>query len=347
MPEMSAEELSNASRMRQMIFGQLLSRSLCVVARLNLPDMLAAGPQPVGELAARTGADPLSLRRLMRGLAMFDVFTEPADGVFALTPLGRMLCTDTPGTARPSALLVGGVVGSTWSALEQTIRTGKPAFNDLFGANFFDHLEDNPEVAATFSWSQAEGLALEMPELISEVDFSHYPVIVDIGGGDGAFLAEVLTANPDSRGVLFELPGVTPLARKRMAANRLDDRCTIVSGDFFESVPADGDMYLLSHVLHDWNDRDARTVLLTCATAMPAHATLTVIDLVTAERGDTDPTYRYPGLLDLYMLSLFGGNGGRERTASEFCDLIESAGFREVRARRLASGMACIQATLG
>ncbi|MCP2257812.1 dimerization domain-containing protein [Streptoalloteichus tenebrarius] len=341
------DDLALAARMREMLFAQLVSRCLCAVTQLAVPDLLAHGPLSADELATRTGAHPAALRRLMRALVMFEVFAEPAPDVFALTPLGATLRWDAPASARPSALLVGDVVGTTWNELTRAVRTGRPAFREAFGTSFFDYLEQRPEVRGIFASSQAEGLALEIDEILAHAWFPERGLIVDVGGGDGAFLTRVLDAHPLASGIVFDLPATAALAARRVAERGLGDRCVARSGDFFTAVPTGGNLYLLSHVLHDWSDADALRLLRVCVAAMPDHATLLVIDLVTAERGESDPGYRYAALLDLYMLSLFGGDGGRERTRGEFVSLLRAAGLVDVQVRRLPSGMGVITARPG
>lgn len=343
MRELTERQVDDARRMRQMLFGHLLSSALCTAVRLDVPDLLADGPKDVAELAAAADADVASLRRLLRGLAMYGVFAEPAEGVFGLTAFGRTLCRDTPASAHSSALLVSGVVGAVWARLPQTVRTGEPVFRDIFGAEFFEYLEKESEVRAAFGDSQAQGLALELDEVLSALDLGS-SVIVDVGGGDGAFLIEALKRFPDSSGIVFDLPGTAALAERKVAEAAMAGRCTVVAGDFFDRVPAGGDVYLLSHILHDWSDDDARAILHRCAAAAPPHARLIVVDLVLRDHGDTAEGYEYGGLLDMYMMSLFGGHGGRERTGGEFIRLLESAGFTDVRVRRLPSGMACVEA---
>jgi hypothetical protein len=328
-----------------MIFGHLLSSSLCAAVRLDLPDLLAERRRSVAELAELTGADASSLRRLLRGLTAYGVFREPAADAFEATSLGRALTRDAPASARPSALLVSGPVGTTWGHLLQTVRTGEPAFNDVFGATFFEYLEKQREIRETFDESQARGLALELDEILSAIDLGHGHV-VDVGGGDGTFLIEALRRFPGTRGTVFDLPATAEIAERRIAEAGMGGRCSVVAGDFFREVPGGGDVYLLSHILHDWSDADARAILRRCAAAAPARARLIVVDLVLREHGDTAEGYEYAGLLDLYMLSLFGGHGGRERTAGEFVRLIEGAGFAGARARRLPSGMACVEAVV-
>ncbi|SHG69801.1 methyltransferase [Streptoalloteichus hindustanus] len=341
------DDLDLAGRMREMLFSHLVSRCLCAVAHLDVPDLLADGALPVAELATRTGAHPAALRRVLRALVLFEVFTEPAPDVFALTPLGATLRRDAPASARPSALLVGGVVGTAWNELPRSVRTGQPAFEEAFGAGFFDYLERRPEVRAVFARSQAEGLALELDEILAHVDLPEHGLLVDVGGGDGAFLTAVLATRPGVTGIVLDLPETAALAARRIAERGLAGRCAARAGDFFRAVPPGGDLYLLSHVLHDWSDADAVALLRVCAKAMPAHATLLVIDLVAAEStaaGTADAGYRYAALLDLYMLSLFGGDGGRERTAGEITDLLRAAGLVDVRVRRLPSGVGVVTA---
>lgn len=329
----------HATRIRELLYGHLVSRAICVVAQLGVPDVLAAKPLPVEEIATRVGAHAPSLRRLVRSLTCFGIFTEPEPGLVALTPLGATLRDDVPATARPTALLLAGEIGATWAELADTIRTGEPSFDLIHGGSLFDYLERKPEVRTTFDRSQAEGLALELDELISRVDFTTPKSIVDVGGSDGAMLLRLLEdAAPQARGTVFDLPGTAALAWQRIAERGLSERCEVRSGDFFESVPDDGDLYLVSHILHDWNDTDAVRLLRTCRAHMPSTAQLMVVDLL-LDGGQT------PALMDLYMLSLFGGDGGRERTAEEFLHLLERAGFTGAVVRRLPSGMGVITAS--
>ncbi|MGA5291338.1 methyltransferase [Streptomyces pseudogriseolus] len=335
----------DAARMRMLLYGQLVSKAVCTAVELGLPEALAGGPRSAEELARDVDAHPLALRRLLRALVPFDVFTEAPDGTFTLTRLGTTLLPDTPGTARPSALLLAGEVGRTWQEFGYSVRTGDSAFTLLHDCALFEHLERRPERREVFDRSQEAGLRLELDEIFDAVYFDRYPTIVDVGGGNGHLMCELLHRTPGSTGSVIDLPGTVQLAEKRIVEGGLTDRCTAVVGDFFDSVTPGADLYILSHILHDWGDDSAVSILRTCAAAMPPHGRLMVIDLLTdAAADDRGGRHRLPALMDLYMLSLFGAAGGQERTGAEFTALLTAAGLEAEETRVLPSGMGVITA---
>lgn len=338
--ELSAAERRDAERMRELLYGQLVSRGLCAFATLGLPGLLAERPRTVEELAERIGAHAPSLRRLLRALAAYAVVREEAGG-FALTELGRTLCGDTAATAWPTASLLAGEVGAAWAELDRTVRTGRSGFETATGMTLFDYLEEADDRRRVFDRSQAAGLDLELDELLEHVAFPGHGLIIDVGGGDGAFLARLLAHLPAATGAVFDLPGTARLAERRIAETGLADRCRAEAGDFFEAVPRDGDLYILSHVLHDWSDQQVVRLLRTCARDLPGTAELLVIDLMPDGDG---PGTRQTALMDLYMLTMFGGDGGRERGAEEITELLHEAGFRVERTSRMPSGMGAIHA---
>ncbi|WP_330177303.1 methyltransferase [Streptomyces sp. NBC_01498] len=335
----------DATRMRMLLYGQLVSKTVCTAVQLGLPEALAGGPRSAEDLAREVEAHPLALRRLLRALVPFEVFTEEADGTFALTGLGTTLLPDTPGTARPSALLLAGEVGGAWGEFEHTVRTGESAFRLINDIALFEHLERRPERREVFDRSQEAGLRLELDEIFEAVTFDRYRRIVDVGGGNGHLMCELLLRTPGSTGIVVDLPGTVPLAEKRIVEGGLIDRCTTTAGDFFSSVTPGADLYILSHILHDWGDDSAVSILRTCAAAMPPHGRIMVIDLLTdAAADDHGGRHRLPALMDLYMLSLFGADGGRERTGGEFGALLADAGLEAEETLVLPSGMAVITA---
>ncbi|MEV6684124.1 methyltransferase [Streptomyces sp. NPDC051130] len=344
MYELSAEQREAAAVMRRLLYAQLPSRALVVVAQLGIADMLAEGPTDIATLAERTGTDAVALARLLRSLAVFGVFEEGAEQVYALTPLGEALTSGHPASALPSATLVAGQFGAAWDQLLETVRTGQSPFERSRGISLFTHMEQDEELRAVFDDSQGRGLALELDEILRAIDFSGYPTVVDVGGSDGTFLRKILEAHPGISGIVFDLPGSTSLQAERTARDPLEGRYSVATGDFFDSVPAGGDLYLLSHILHDWDDDRAVQILRTCRTAMSDDATLMVVDLIAADRGQRDERLHTAALMDLYMLSLFGGNGGQERTAAQVEVLLGKAGFRITRVDALPSGMNVIRA---
>lgn len=340
----------HAAQMRMLLYGQLVSRAVSVLVRLRIPEQLAGHSRGVQDLAAATGAHPLALERLLRAMAAFGVLVEEPGGNFALTPLGATLLPDTAGSAQPTAQLLAGEVGITWTQLEYTARTGKSAFRKVHDIDLFGYLEQNPGLRETFDRSQAAGLSLEVDEIFASITFDGYREIVDVGGGDGALLCSVLHRTPGSTGTVMDLAGTVPLAEKRIAEEKLTHRCTAVVGDFFDRVPPGKDLYILSHILHDWDDHSAVRILRSCRDALPEHGRIMVIDLVTdgcRPTGDGADGHQLPAVTDLYMLSLFGARGGRERTFSAFAALLAAAGLVEAEAKMLASGMAVITARRG
>lgn len=317
-------DLTCALRMRRLLYGHVVSRALCCMAVLNIPDLLADRAMTAAELAERTASHAASLRQTMRALAAFGVFVEHPDGTFGLTPLGATLRRDAPASARPTAVLVGNEIGQAWNQFEVTVRTGHTAFSTSFGTDFFSYVDLKPDTRAVFDLSQATGLALDLDRIVNGLDLSGHHMLVDVGGGDGALLEHLLTAYPDARAIVMDLPRVAAKARARMRDAGLADRCEIQAGDFFDRVPTGGDLYLLRQILHDWDDESCLRLLRTCRAAMPSGATLMIIELLAEERALAGHEGEMTALMDLYMLSIFDG---KERTRSEFTDLLAAAGF--------------------
>ncbi|OEV08507.1 methyltransferase [Streptomyces nanshensis] len=337
--------------MRMLLYGQLVSRAVSVLVRLGIPELLAERSRGVKELAAATRTHPSALERLLRALVPFGVIAEEGeegDGArFGLTPLGTTLQPEVSGTAQPTALLLADEVGTAWTRLEHTVRTGESAFRTVYDADLFGYLERNPGLRETFDRSQAAGLTLEVDEIFASITFDRYRHIVDVGGGDGALLCSVLHRTPGSVGTVVDMPGTVPLAQKRIAEADLAHRCSAEVGDFFDRVLPGKDLYILSHILHDWDDRSALRILRTCRAALPENGRIMVIDLVTdgcRAQDDGSESHRLPAVMDLYMLSLFGASGGQERTRSAFAELLAEAGLVEEEAEVLPSGMAVITA---
>ncbi|WBB69278.1 methyltransferase [Micromonospora sp. WMMD812] len=328
---------AHGQRLRRMIQGHLLSRAVCVLADLRVPDLIGEGARDGPELARLTGTDPDALIRLLRALVTFEVLDERDDG-FRLTPLGAGLRTDAPASALPSALLAHGQIGEAWQHLGNAVRTGTPSFPDLYGTDFFSYVDRNPAFREIFDRSQADGLALD--GLADAVNLTGVRRIVDVGGGDGALLAALLTGHPHLHGTLLDLAAPARRAREQMRAAGLDGRCTVVTGDFFASVPAGGDLYLLRQILHDWDDARCVTLLRSCRRAMPPGARIVVSDLV-LDTGPSAVPDESAALMDLYMLTVVGG---RERTIAQFDDLFARAGLTIRRVTPLAGRTAAIEA---
>jgi SAM-dependent methyltransferase len=288
----------------------------------RLADYLSGRPQNAIKLAQFTHTHAPSLHRLMRTLASLGILTENDDHQFALTPLGEALKADAHGSAHATILLHG----SDWhgAAFEQilySVETGKTAMEKVWGLPLFDYLANNPDQASMFN-KMITGLHSGEPAAVAEAyDFSACRTVVDIGGGTGSVLAAILGNHPSIRGVLFDSPHVVAEASSLLKAKSVLDHVAVQAGDFFTAVPAGGDCYVLSHILHDWDDEQCLTILRNCRKAMKPDGRLLIIEMVLPP-GDAP----HPGkLLDMVMLVVVGGV---ERTEAEYAALLSEAGFR-------------------
>jgi hypothetical protein len=205
-----------------------------------------------------------------------------------------------------------------------TVKTGETAFDHHFGMNLWQYRAVHPEDAKTFDEAMADHTALSNKTILASYDFTSFGTIVDIGGGDGSLLAAILKAHPGMKGILFDIPSVAAKAERRMEAERLSDRCEIVSGDFFEYVPPGGDAYILKAVIHDWDDERAKAILTNCHHAMAKDGKLLLIEAAIPP-GNGRFFYKF---MDLNMMVM---TGGRERTEAEYRELLAAAGFRLLR----------------
>lgn len=307
-------------RLLGVLTGGVPAQCCSAVAELGVPDLLAAGPRPVTELAAECGADPSALRRLLRGLTAMGVFRHEEPDAFALTSVGELLRADVPGSLRSTAILHGDVVARAFTEITSTLRTGRPAFERTHGVPFYDHLAAHPDVARTFAAAMG---GEPVPAVLASVELPAGAVVVDVGGGDGGLLADVLARHPGARGVLVELPDSARAAAERLAAAGLADRCDVVAGDFFAAVPPGGDVYVLARVLHNWADERAEAILRRVAAAMRPGARLLVVEKLLPATTDA-PGAAAAMLVDLLMLGLMEGH---DRTEVEYVALLDKAGF--------------------
>ena len=319
--------------------GGWLAQACYAIVRLGVPDLLADGPRGAAELATATGADARVLHRLLRALAAAGVVRQVPPRMFALSPVGELLRTDAPGSAHLVALMHGDEVFRSFAEIMHTVRTGAPAFEHVYGKPFYAYLDEDPDAARTFNESMGDQ---PVPASLATVDFSATGVLVDVGGGNGALLAEVLGAHPTVRGVLLERPDAVGAARTRLAGAGLADRVSLVAGDFFAHVPPGGDAYVLARVLHNWNDEHATQLLRRVHGAMHGHGRLVVLEELLPDEGEIRPAGA--AIVDLLMLVTLEGF---DRTEAEYRDLLGKAGFDIVTVRRAAGqpGSGAIEAT--
>ena len=326
------ERLAASRRLAELINGYQVSAAIGAFARVGVADALAAGPATAAELAAQLGADQRSLTRLLEATLEVGLFEARDDGRYALTPLGQLLRSDVEGSQRRLAIV------STdewrWRAygqLTHALRTGEPGFVPAHGCRFWEYLAGHPADAASFNETMSRISAARDAALPGAYEFGGLRRLVDVGGGHGALLCAVLARHPHLRGVVFDLPAVVVGAHERLLEAGLADRCEVIAGDFLEAVPPGGDAYLLSWVLHDWNDETALRILTNCRAAMNDDGRLLVVELIVPTAGEAAPAPGVTRLVKQTDFEMLAVVGGRERTAAEYRELLAQAGFSLAR----------------
>lgn len=327
---------ANPAALRQMIFGFWSVRAIYVAAELGVADQLASGPRSCEALAAACGADAPSLYRVLRAMSGMGLFTETEPGHFALAPLGEYLRSDTPGSMRALARMLGS--DWHWRCFEgvlSSVRTGKPAMEAKLGQPLYAFLQQHPEQEQLFDQAMTGFSSVENEAILAAWDFGTSGTVVDVGGGRGHLLEALLKRMPDLRGVLFDRPTVTQGAN--LAVSGLGERCGVAGGDFFEEVPSGGDAYVLKYILHNWDDARVSAILRTCRRAMGPSSRLLVVEQVVHPGNAPEPVR----LLDLEMLVLVGG---RERTEAEFRALMAGSGLALTRVVNTRMPLSIIEA---
>jgi hypothetical protein len=330
MPEADpAPALPPGAQVMQLATGHFAARAVFVCAELGLADHLIGGPLDAAALAARTGADPRALYRLLRALAAAGVFEHQADDRFALNALGETLRADKPGSVRDGVRMFHQpMFWRSWEALGHSVATGEPALDHLFGAPVFEYLAANPDAARHYDGGMTALNAGLLPAIVSAWDWTPYRRIVDVAGGQGSLLAAVLERAPHAEGLLLDLPHVAPKARETFAQRTLGTRAQALTGSMFDSVPGGADAYLLKWILHDWDDTACTALLGRIREAAPDHARLLVMERVLPARATATPAVRTMMMADLLMMIHLPG---RERTEDEFRALLHGAGWRLAR----------------
>jgi hypothetical protein len=322
---MDHDALRPSLALRRLVNGYQVTQAIHVAAVLGIADLLADGPRSSDNLAAATATHPGTLYRLLRALAGVGVFREEDDRHFALTDLGACLRSDAPEPVGGWATFVGEPYQwQAWSALLHSVRTGENAFRHVHGIDSWTFRSRHPELSASFDRAMTD-LSRQLSFAIQAAyDFGRFEHVVDVGGGNGAFLAAILAKHPAMHAVLFDQPHVVSGAGPILAAAGVADRCQVVGGSFFESVPAGGDAYVLKAILHDWEDEPCLQILRTCRQAMADGTALLVVERELG-RPNQDPD---PKFSDLNMLV---GPMGQERTPDEYAALFAEAGFQFLR----------------
>lgn len=307
--------------MNQMLFGFVVTKAIHVAAKLGIADLISAhGPMTCSVLADKSGAHEESLHRLLRALASLGIFSKDEDGKYSLTPLSECLREDSPESVKAMALSVGNVFYKAYDELLFSVKTGDSGFKKAVGVPVFEYLTNNAEEGKIFDRMMTDIHGGETAPMIDAYNFSEFKTIVDIGGGNGEVISAVLNKNTAAKGILFDLPEVIDRSKKSISASGLSDRCELASGNFFESVAKGGDAYIMRHILHDWNDADAITILTNCRKAMNPGGRILVVEAVIQEGNEPSPFK----LLDLTMLLI----GGKERTRNQFENIFSKAGLK-------------------
>jgi hypothetical protein len=311
--------------MLQIISGFWISRAVYVIGKLGIPDLLAAGPKTAAELALATKTHAPSLFRILRALVSVGVLSSAEGGRFAQTPLSETLVTDAPGSLRWFAVSeLGQEHYPAWGNLMHSVKTGEIAFDNFFGVDIWKYFQQNPEDAVVFNNSMSSVTAVTNEAITSLYDFSQFGTIVDVGGGHGGLITSILKKNPEVKGILFDSAEVIAGARPKIEAAGLADRVETASGDFFKSVPAGGDAYIMKWIIHDWDDEKSNTILRNCRNQMQPNSKLILVDCVVPETNEP----HFSKFIDLNMLVM---TGGKERTEEEFAQLLATAGFKLLR----------------
>jgi ubiquinone/menaquinone biosynthesis C-methylase UbiE len=321
----------------QMLMAPLVTQALRVVAELGVADLLANGARSVGELAAETGTHAPSLYRFMRALAGCGVFAETEGRVFELTPMAELLRTGVEGSMRDLAIFLGADWHwQVWGDAPYSARTGRAAWEHVHGREVFPYFAENEGAARVFDNAMTSLSKMVSKAVVEAYDFSSVRKLADIAGGHGSLLASILRANPHLRGLLFDTPQVIAGAQAHVEAEGVGHAVELASGDFFESVPAGADAYLMKHIIHDWDDARALSILRNCHRAMPEDGKLLLVEMVV-------PTGNEPHLAKIQDLEMMLSPGGLERTRDEYRELFAAAGFELTRIIPTASPMSVIE----
>lgn len=308
-------------QLRSMVNGYQVSQALHVAAMLGISELLAAGPRDVPGLADVTRTDAPSLARLMRALESVGVYQRDDGGRYANTELGEQLRSDIPGSVGGWAKFVGRPASwQAWSSLIESVRTGENAFASVHGMGVWEYRQQHPEEQAIFDGAMTSMSGAFASGVLDTYDFGRFATVADIGGGAGKLLAAVLERYPKARGILFDQPGVVAGAGPTLEAAGVEERCEVVGGSFFDSVPPGADAYLLKAILHDWEDAECLQILRGIRRVVPDGGALLLLEQLVGQGPDAVRT----SFSDLNMLV---NPGGRERTLDEYRALLDASGF--------------------
>lgn len=332
-PQMPPEAI-----LMQMVGGAFVSQAVSLAAKLGIADLLKEKPKAVSELAAETKTHERSLYRLLRCLASVGVFAETGSQVFSLTPLAELLRADAPNSLRDAAIFMG----EEWhwrvyGGMEYSVQTGKPAWGQIHGAEVFEYFEQNPEQGEIFNRAMTNLSLMAIPAITEAYDFSSIQTLADIAGGHGLLLAGVLKTNPQLKGMLFDMSSVIEGATALLEREGVAERVELARGNFFESVPAGADAYMMKHIIHDWDDERCIKILKNIHAVLPESGKVLIVEMVIAEGNEP----HFGKIQDMEMLV---SPGGVERTEAEYRELLAQAGFKLTRIVPTKSPLSIVEA---
>lgn len=301
-----------------LVGGEWLAKSVYTAAELDIASHLQQGPKNIEELALLTKSNTENLYRLMRLLSSVGVFHEDENRIFSNTATSELLAKDHPQSLRSLTLFYSQEMSKSFDHLTHCIKEGKPAFDLAFHQPVFTYFRHHPQASCSFNAAMKEKSQAVIASCLEVFDFGQFRSVYDIGGGMGHFVAALLEAYPTMHGTLYELPDV--ISSSRSSLRHLEPRCSLVPGDFFQTIPKNGDVYLLKSVLHDWSDEKALKILRNCHDAMKNNAKLVIVEPVMRSPNQKDRAK----LMDVFMMAV---TGGKERSEQEFNNILSQAGF--------------------
>jgi hypothetical protein len=268
-PESASPDPAALGKMLQLIYGRFAGQTVCLAAKLGIADHITAGLITTTDLAAVLHANPSSLRRFLRALVSYGILAEDVPNEWKLSAAGDLLRQEVPGSVRDLARLFATPEHAhSWLALEHSVLTGTCAFNHVHGADGWSYAQEHPAFNETFNAAMSSIAGSVHQAIAGMYDFAGIELLVDVGGGHGRLMAHILARFPEMRGIVYDMPHVVNGAETYIDQLGLGDRCQAVAGDFFTSVPAGADAYIMTAILHDWDDDASTLILRNCRKAM-------------------------------------------------------------------------------
>lgn len=327
---------SDRETILDIVAGEWIAQGVYTATKLDIAEYLSESPKSVEQLATLTNSDEENLYRLLRLLSSRGIFKEGPTRNFSNTSSSALLASKHPHSLRGLILFYSGEMSKTFAKLDGCVRTGTPAFELTFQKPVFEYFRDNPNSAKLYNVAMQEKSRAVVHSCLHAYDFGKFSTVYDIGGGTGYFLFSLLKKNPKMRGLLFEQPSVITEAKPHL--EEFGQRCGMIAGDFFKSIPPDGEAYILKSIIHDWDDENAIKLLRKCNTAMRKEAKLFIIEPLLASANEKD----YAKCMDVLMMAV---TGGRERDEFDFRYLLQQAGFKIDSITHTETEFAIIQAS--